>query len=235
MKSNIKQNPKKKRNISRINRVMILTGIDDLVEIERLLAKLDRQKRIERRKAVKKKRKKPQKILRNQPLPSSQPQTKSQKQQVSVDANIILLFIKILIDKGLITPEEIQSLTLKQNNPLKNVDFKIEGEVLNKGELRQYWLYLMKHNELFCALCGHPITEKSKGPWKLTAEHTIPRSKGGKTDSTNLVPAHSICNNIKTDIMPEEWNKVGLEMLRSYGIQVDLKNSMYKYTKEIQR
>lgn len=235
MKSNIKQNPKKKRNISRIKQVMILTGIDDLVEIERLLAKLDRQKRIERIKVVKNKRKKPQKILRNQPLPLSQPQTKSQKQQVSVDANIILLFIKILIDKGLITPEEIQSLTLKQNNPLKNVDFKIEGEVLNKGELRQYWLYLMKCNELFCALCGHPITEKSKGPWRLTAEHTIPRSEGGKTDSTNLVPAHSLCNGIKTNIMPEEWNKVGLEMLRSYGIHVDLKHSMYNYTKEKQR
>lgn len=230
-----KQNPKRKRNVDRINQIMILTGIDDLIEIERLLAKLDRQKRIERRKAVKKKRKKPQKILYNQPLPLSQPQIKSQKQQVSIDANIILPFIKLLIDKGLITPEEIQSLTLKQDNPLKNVDFKIEGEVLDKGELRQYWLYLMKHNELFCALCGHPITEKSKGPWRLTAEHTIPRSEGGKSDSTNLVPAHEVCNNIKTNIMPEEWNKVGLEMLRSYGIHVDLKHSMYKYTKEIQR
>ena len=213
---------------------MILTGIDDLVEIERLLAKLDRQKRIERRKAVKKKRKKPQKILRNQPLPLSQPQIQP-KQQLSLDANIILPFIKLLLDKGLLTTEELQTLTLKRDNPLKNVDFKIEGEVLDKGELRQYWLYLMKHNELFCALCGHPITEARKGPWRLTAEHTIPRSEGGKSDSTNLVPAHEVCNNIKTNIMPEEWNKIGLEMLRSYGIHVDLKHSMYKYVKETQR
>ena len=230
----IKQNPKKKRNISRINQVMILTGIDDLVEIERLLVKLDRQKKIERKKAVKKKRKKPQKVLRNQPLPLPQPQIQP-KQQLSLDANIILPFIKLLLDKGLLTTEELQTLTLRQDNPLKNVDFKIEGEVLEKGELRQYWLYLMKHNELFCALCGHPITEKSKGPWRVTAEHTIPRSEGGKSDSTNLVPAHEICNIIKTNIMPEEWNKVGLEMLRSYGIHVDIKHSMYKYTKETQR
>ena len=35
--------------------------------------------------------------------------------------------------------------------------------------------------------------------------------------------------------IPEEWEKIGLEMLRSYGIHVDTKHSMYKYSKEIQR
>lgn len=237
-----KQKPitkKRKRNITKINQIILVTGIDDINEIERLLEKSDRQKRIEKRKLkkIKKKQYKPKKILRDQPLPQPQViQYNSQPQQISIDANIILPFIKLLLDKNLVTSEELQTLTLKNNNPLKQVDFKLEGEVLDRSQLRQYWLYLMKHNELFCALCGHPITEKTnKGPWRLTAEHTIPRSEGGSSDSTNLVPAHEICNNIKTNIMPEEWERVGLEMLRSYGIHVDTKHSMYKYHKEIQR
>ena len=229
-----KRSCKRKRNITRLNQVILVTGIDDVAEIERLLAKADRKKKLEKRKLkrIKKKEYKPKKILKDQPLP----QIQQSQPEITLNTNIILPFIKLLLDKNLITTEELQTLTLKENNPLKQVNFKLDGKVLDKSQLRQYWLYLMKHNELYCALCGHPITEKSnKGPWKLTAEHTIPRSKGGATDSTNLVPAHSICNGIKTNIMPEEWNKVGLEMLRSYGIHVDTKYSMYKYIKEIQR
>lgn len=232
-----KQTPKKrKRNVTKINQIMVITGIDDIAELERLIEKADRKKRIEKRKLkkVKKKEYKPKKQLRNQPLINLQD---TQPKQISINANIILPFIKLLLDKNLITKEELETLTLKENNPLRQFDFNIEnGEILDRGECRQYWLYLMKHNQLYCSLCGHPITEKTnKGPWRLTAEHTIPRSEGGPTDSTNLVPAHEICNNIKTNIMPEEWERIGLEMLRSYGIHVDTKHTLYKYSKEIQR
>ncbi len=229
-----KKSSKKKRNITRLNQVILVTGIDDISEIERLLAKADRQKKLEKRKLkrIKKKEYKPKKILRNQPFP----QLQQSQPEINLSINIVLPFIKLLLDKNLITTKELQTFTLKENNTLKQVNFKLDGEVLDKSQLRQYWLYLMKHNELYCALCGHPITEKTnKGPWKLTSEHTIPRSQGGATDSTNLVPAHSICNSIKANITPEEWEKVGLEMLRSYGIHVDTKYSMYKYIKEIQR
>lgn len=230
-----KQTPKKrKRNITKINQIILINGIEDITEIENLLAKADRRKKLEKRKIkrIKKKEYKPKRILRDQPFP----QLQQSQPEINLNANIILPFIKLLLDKNLITIEELQTLTLKENNPLKQVNFKLDGEVLDKSQLRQYWLYLMKHNELYCALCGHPITEKTnKGPWKLTAEHTIPRSQGGATDSTNLVPAHSVCNSIKTDIMPEEWERIGLEMLRSYGIHVDTKHTLYKYTKEIQR
>lgn len=229
-----KKSSKKKRNITRLNQVILVTGIDDISEIERLLAKADRQKKLEKRKLkrIRKKEYKPKKILRNQPFP----QLQQSQPEINLSINIVLPFIKLLLDKNLITTKELQTFTLKENNTLKQVNFKLDGEVLDKSQLRQYWLYLMKHNELYCALCGHPITEKTnKGPWKLTSEHTIPRSQGGATDSTNLVPAHSICNSIKANITPEEWEKVGLEMLRSYGIHVDTKYSMYKYIKEIQR
>lgn len=229
----IKQVPKKrKRNVTKINQIILVTGIDDIQEIERLLEKENRRKRLEKRKLKKIKKLKPKRQLRDQPLQ----RIEQPKQEISINASVILPFIKLLLDKNLITTEELQTLTLKEDNPLNNVDFKIEGDVLDRGGCRQYWLHLMRNNQLYCALCGHPITEKTnKGPWRLTAEHTIPRSLGGPTDSTNLVPAHEICNNIKTDITPEEWNKIGLEMLRSYGIHVDTKHSMYKYAKEIQR
>ena len=225
---------KKKRNISKINQIMVLTGIDDVLEVERLLEKNDRQRKTEKRKykKYKKKKYKSKKQVQNQPIYQIQ-----QPQQISIGINVILPFIKLLLDKNLITKEELQSLTLNENNPLKQFNFNIDkNEILDKNECRQYWLYLMKHNELFCALCGHPITEKTnKGPWRLTAEHTIPRCQGGASDSTNLVPAHEICNNIKTNIMPEEWEKIGLDILKSYGIHVDIKHSMYKYIKEIQK
>jgi len=225
------QNKKpKKRNIKKINKVMILTGIDDIFEIEKLLEKERRKKKIKKNKSTrikKKQQKLNKKKIKNQPIISTQEQ---QKPQVSIDSSIILPFIKLLLDKNLITAEELQSLTLNKDNPLKQVDFKVEDNILTKTQLRNYWVYLMRHNELYCALCGHPITDKTyQGPWRLTADHTIPRSRGGITDSSNLLPAHSICNSIKTDISPEEWEKVGKDLLESYGIHVDLKHVKYNY------
>lgn len=222
----------RKRNVKKLNQIMIITGIDDIQEIERLLEKQERKRKLERKKKAKeaKKPKQPKKQLRNQPFI---------KKEVSIDSNLVLAFIQLLVNKGMITKKELETLTLNEDNPLKQVDFKVENKVLSKSQLKGYWLYMMRHNQLFCSLCGHPITEETnKGPWRLTAEHRIPRSKGGATDSTNLDPAHEICNCVKSDIMPEEWNKVGLEILRSYGIHVDTKHALYNYlihSKEIQR
>ena len=229
MKPVKKINPQKnkKRNVKKINQIMIITGIEDIHELERLLNKEERKTHLEKRRKIREQKKKPRKPLSNQPL--------IKKEEITIDPNLTLMFIKMLLDKGLISKEELASLTLKEDNPLKQVEIKTEN-VLDKSQLRQQWLYLMKHNELYCALCGHPITmATNKGPWKLTAEHTIPRSRGGATDSTNLVPAHSVCNSLKSDIMPDEWNELGLEILRSYGIHVDTKHSLYKYLKEKQK
>lgn len=223
---------KQKRNVSKLNRVMILTGIEDIIEVERLLAKLDRQRKIEKKKKIKHKvrcRKPHKKVMRGQPLPPMQPQT------IKSDPLTIMVLINLLMEKGILTPDEVKNLKVEDNSPLKHLNFEFTDQVLDRGQCRTYWLYLMKYNELFCALCGHPITEARKGPWRLTAEHRMPRSKGGATDSTNLDPSHEICNNIKADMLPEEWEKVGLEALRSYGIHVDVNRTRYKYLKEIQR
>ena len=104
----------------------------------------------------------------------------------------------------------------------------------SKGQLRDHWMYLMRNNQLFCDICGKPI-DTLQGSMRLTYDHIQPRSKGGKTDGENGSPAHSVCNNAKGNILPEVWEKVGLEILNSRGISVDLNKAMYKYRQEYQR
>lgn len=49
-----------------------------------------------------------------------------------------------------------------------------------------------------CHLC--------RQPGATTADHLIPRSKGGSDDvETNLRPAHAGCNSIRRDRSLEEW------------------------------
>ena len=53
-----------------------------------------------------------------------------------------------------------------------------------------------------CWICGKPIDTRppSKGGppprsrWAFSADHLIPRSKGGPTNLTNVAPAHYGCN-----------------------------------------
>ena len=221
---------KKRRNFNKVNRIMVLTGIEDIEEIQRLIAKENRRKKLEK---IKSKR---SAISNKKDLSLSQPK-KQESQEITLDSDIVLPFVKLLIDKNLITIDELKSLTLKEDNPLRHFSYNINNnKTLSKDQCRQYWLYLMRNNQLFCEICGHPITkETNKGLWKLTADHRIPRSKGGLSDSTNLGPSHSICNNIKADILPEDWEKLGLELLKKYNITVDHNNSIYKYIKELQR
>lgn len=48
-----------------------------------------------------------------------------------------------------------------------------------------------------CHLCGQPGA--------TTADHVIPRSKGGSDDITNLRPAHHWCNGQRQDMDLDEW------------------------------
>jgi 5-methylcytosine-specific restriction endonuclease McrA len=72
-------------------------------------------------------------------------------------------------------------------NQYKNIPFK--GVLLNRANL-----FRRDGNE--CQYCG------SKK--QLTIDHIIPRSKGGKTNWTNLVTACHRCNVVKGDKSPEQ-------------------------------
>lgn len=63
------------------------------------------------------------------------------------------------------------------------------------------------HNVLYCAICGNLIGKKDK----ITLDHHIPKSKGGESNIGNLLPAHKICNEIKADLMPDEFERVKAE------------------------
>lgn len=65
---------------------------------------------------------------------------------------------------------------------------------------------------IICAICGMPIQPYQK----LTIDHWFPKSKFPEfaKNAKNLFPAHKICNEIKADLMPEEFEKVKAERFR---------------------
>ena len=55
-----------------------------------------------------------------------------------------------------------------------------------------------------CSICGQPILDNQQ----MSLDHYIPRCHGGLDEASNLFPAHSICNSIKNDLMPDEFERV---------------------------
>lgn len=151
------------------------------------------------------------------------------KQEITVEASSLLLLLKYFLEKGLLKLEDIQVLTKEQANKAKLPTFKLTN-TLSKEQLRNLWLYQMRHHELFCSICGHEIQEvKGNSDARLTYEHRIPKSKGGKTDGKNGDPAHALCNRLKSNYMPEVWEKIGYAILTANGISIDLDKCSYNY------
>ena len=165
------------------------------------------------------------------------------KQSVEIELSTFLLLIKSLVKSNQVSLEELNKIleaVKEEKDGLVVEDPNHPDRVFHvtrktsKGQLRDHWMYLMRNNQLLCDICGKPI-DTLQGPMRLTYDHIQPRSKGGKTDGQNGSPAHSICNNAKGNILPEVWEKVGLEILNSRGISVDLNHTMYNYKQVNQR
>jgi hypothetical protein len=68
-----------------------------------------------------------------------------------------------------------------------------------------------------CAYCGRetviqtgplpPLESLQSAVLWATVEHKIPQSRGGTDDPKNLVNACHVCNNMKGDMMPDEWER----------------------------
>lgn len=80
---------------------------------------------------------------------------------------------------------EIVALTHYDRLPDKEVKYSREN--------------IFKAYKFRCAYCGQTFPLA-----KLTVDHVIPRSKGGKSVWTNAVPACKVCNNQKADKTPEQ-------------------------------
>jgi hypothetical protein len=79
-----------------------------------------------------------------------------------------------------------------------------------------------KKSEGHCKLCGNFVSYED-----FTIDHIIPLAKGGTNDINNLQCACKVCNNIKTDILPNEFMDKITEMI--------VYNMNEKYNKEIGR
>lgn len=73
---------------------------------------------------------------------------------------------------------------------------KISQDVQSKREFRKICEYAVSYGFCYCYLCGQPITPDQK--WNL--DHVRCKSKGGKTEPSNLRPVHYQCNQDKADM-----------------------------------
>ena len=64
---------------------------------------------------------------------------------------------------------------------------------------------------LYCSICGQPILNNQK----ISLDHHIPKCRGGADNAENLLPAHQICNSIKNDLMPEDFEKVKIHLYQT--------------------
>lgn len=106
-----------------------------------------------------------------------------------------------------------------------------------------------------CWFCGERLlkpdparhTPEQKRRW-YTVDHAIPRSRGGSSDASNLLPSCSACNGHKCDMTVEEYriyltmrrnavpyfSKTQVEYLQSIGVDI-LRGLSYTFWAEKQR
>lgn len=85
-------------------------------------------------------------------------------------------------------------------------DLRREKEKAKKLRRSEWWL--RKINAGVCHYCGRQV-----GRDRLTMDHVVPLSRGGKSKKGNVVPACKECNNRKKYLLPLEWEAY-LESLR---------------------
>ena len=69
---------------------------------------------------------------------------------------------------------------------------------------------LLLCDDVCCSICGKPILKNQK----MSIDHHIPKMHGGTDYRDNLFPAHQICNSIKGDMMPDEFDAHKVEMFQ---------------------
>lgn len=75
---------------------------------------------------------------------------------------------------------------------------------MSRATLMKQWRKQINSKTLFCYLCGELILRQAD----LSADHVIPKSKGGPTEDYNLRPAHKSCNCAKSDMSLEEFRRL---------------------------
>lgn len=87
---------------------------------------------------------------------------------------------------------ENNSVKKSKRRALKNINTP-PNEMLTSAE----WLAILAEHHGHCHYCGKEA--------KLTLDHVIPLSKGGKHSKDNVVPACTHCNSSKGAKTPKQW------------------------------
>jgi len=94
---------------------------------------------------------------------------------------------------------------MKQKKTLKPFAYDLEEQDLKHErhrarELRETQWWKRRVAKGICHYCGRPTSPK-----KLTMDHVVPISRGGKSTKGNLVPCCKACNSAKKQLLPMEW------------------------------
>jgi 5-methylcytosine-specific restriction protein A len=79
---------------------------------------------------------------------------------------------------------------------------EIRKEREKARRLRNSGWWKRKREKGICYFCGTRVA-----PSRLTMEHKVPLSRGGKSTRENLVAACKECNNKKKYLLPIEWEE----------------------------
>lgn len=71
------------------------------------------------------------------------------------------------------------------------------------------WIRIQRQHNHRCAYCG---TNKSK----MTMDHVLPLSRGGRHCVANVVPACGQCNKMKADMTVMEWKRKQMYDMRPW-------------------
>ncbi|MDM8552993.1 HNH endonuclease [Desulfobacterales bacterium HSG2] len=88
----------------------------------------------------------------------------------------------------------------------------IKRERRKARELRNSQWWKRRCAKGVCHYCGRPAPPK-----KLTMDHIVPMSRGGRSTKGNVVPACKECNTNKKHLLPMEW-EVYLNRVRSGSV-----------------
>ena len=83
---------------------------------------------------------------------------------------------------------------------LDETDIKKERQKARELRESQWWKRRLAKGT--CYYCGRLTPAK-----KLTMDHIVPISRGGKSTKGNVVPACKDCNHAKKQLLPMEWEK----------------------------
>lgn len=82
---------------------------------------------------------------------------------------------------------------------LEEEDLKRERAKARELRRSQWW-----KRRLSCGRCYY--CQRLVAPGKLTMDHVVPMSRGGRSVKNNVVPACKYCNSMKKQLLPMEWD-----------------------------